>query len=516
MPLSLGALFGGLADALAPTAAAAEVGADVGAATLPTIVVTPSAIGGAEVGAEAGAGLLGGVDAGTAAAAAAAGGLGGAFGAAPFIGPTAGLGGGFGGFGGGGAGFGGPRAVGAFPGGSPGYNPLEAYELAHPEFAAGAGGAAGGLAPVAGASPLGAGFAPVALPPPPPPPPAPSTAPGVGGLLSGTGTGGASAIAGPPGVGANALVSQDLADLAAVPPVPAAGASPLPVLSEEGLGLGQAPSVGGAFNPGESTIAAYTSGAPAPAAGEQAIADTLIGSTPTGSFGTAGSLDNLAATGNLAGTLPPSAPTALGSTTTRAAAASSNPLSNLFSGGNMGTTLEAGGLGLGALALLMGLTKSQQKLPYQPQQENIANQAGANAANLSAEGQQFLQPSLTGQLPPQLEAQVQLALQDSINTTKARYASLGLGNSTMVSDQISYLQLQAEAMRGTLATQLAQTGTQLLSQSTQDLSLEGNIYSGLMQAQIAQDNALEQSVAQFAGSLALAGAISSTGVRKAA
>lgn len=181
--------------------------------------------------------------------------------------------------------------------------------------------------------------------------------------------------------------------------------------------------------------------------------------------------------------------------------------------GNIGSWVQNNPLMTAALALgggtLLKNLISPPKLPQQDNLEAIAQQAGSAAAANTAEGQQFLQPSLTGQLPPQLEAQVQQSLQDAINTTKARYASLGLGNSSMVSDQISYLQLQAEAMRGTLAQQLAQTGTQLLSQATSDLSIESNIYSSLMATQIAQDNALETSVSQFAGSLALASVLGS-------
>jgi hypothetical protein len=536
VPLSVGALLGGLADFLAPAAAAAPAAGELAAdATLPLITVTPSAI---EGGADA-AGLLGGIDAASAGSAAAAAGLGPADLLAPFIGPLAGLGG----LGAAGAAAGGLPLVpggtlagvspsGGLPGGAsyaesvPGIGVPELFNssgqfigyqagpfAAGPDLTAGASGAAGGLGtPPPGASfgagqPLGAGLGPAAVSAPPPPP-APSSAAGVGGISGGGGTGGASAIAAP-----NDLASNDFTDIAAAPAVSAASASPLPVLGAEGLGLGVQPSLGGALNPGESVIADSLLSSPAAtSASGFPISATATDPTAIGSFGAAGGgASPLAfATGSTSALGDVAPATGLGTATAAPAASSSGGL-------GLGNALEAGGLGLGALALLMGLKKSNQQPPGTAPLNQVANAANNQFGALNAEGQQFLQPSLTGQLPPGLEAQVTQALNDAIATTKGRYASLGLGNSTMASDQIAYLQLQAEAMRGTLAQQLAQTGTQLISQATNDLSISAGIYSNLMNAQIAQDTALETSVSQFAGSLALAGAISSTaGAKKAA
>jgi hypothetical protein len=163
--------------------------------------------------------------------------------------------------------------------------------------------------------------------------------------------------------------------------------------------------------------------------------------------------------------------------------------------------LAAGSLGLGAIGVGRSLLSGNSP-PYTSQLTSNAQQAGTMGTALSGEAQKFLQPSLTGQLPPQLEAQVQQALQQAITTEKSKYASLGLGNSTMSADQEASMQLQAEVMRGQLAQQLAQTGTQLMGQATQDLSIEAGIYQQLMNAQVQQDTALEQSITGFAQSLA--------------
>jgi hypothetical protein len=114
--------------------------------------------------------------------------------------------------------------------------------------------------------------------------------------------------------------------------------------------------------------------------------------------------------------------------------------------------------------------------------------------------QRFLQPSLTGVQPPQLEAQVQLAMRDAQSTMASKYASLGLGNSTMAAQAQANIQLETEAMRG----QLAAAGTSLMSAATSDLNVEASIYSELMNAQVAQDTALESSISGFANAVAYA------------
>lgn len=161
----------------------------------------------------------------------------------------------------------------------------------------------------------------------------------------------------------------------------------------------------------------------------------------------------------------------------------------------MAASLGLGGAGIIKNALNPGNQGDAQLL-------NLAQQAGGAANNLTHQANQLLKPELTGKLPPQLEAQVQQALHDATVTEQSKYASLGLSNSTMSADQQAYLQLQTEAMRGQLAQQLAQTGTTLMSQATQNLSLENQIYGELMQQQIANDQQLSNSITGFAGMLA--------------
>ena len=171
----------------------------------------------------------------------------------------------------------------------------------------------------------------------------------------------------------------------------------------------------------------------------------------------------------------------------------------------MAATLGLGGLGM-AKNLIGGI-------PNQGQLKGIAGQAGAQATALGAQGQGLLGPIEGGPLPGPLEQQVQNGIRDADAATKSRFAKLGLSGSTMETDALNNNQNQAQALRGTLALQLAQAGAQLISLANQDLGIEAGIFTNLMNAQIAQDSALEQSIARFAGSAAMASAISS---RKAA
>jgi hypothetical protein len=168
-----------------------------------------------------------------------------------------------------------------------------------------------------------------------------------------------------------------------------------------------------------------------------------------------------------------------------------------------GNPLQAAGLALGAGNIVKN-TIAPPQLPNQGELKSIANEAGTFSAQNASMAQKFLQPSLTGVLPPQLEAQVQLAMQDAQSTMASKYASLGLGNSTMAAQAQANIQLETEAMRGQLAQQLAATGTSLMSAATTDLNIEASIYNDLMNAQVHQDTALETSISGFANAVAYA------------
>lgn len=166
----------------------------------------------------------------------------------------------------------------------------------------------------------------------------------------------------------------------------------------------------------------------------------------------------------------------------------------------------AAGLGLGGIGLLKNAIGG---LPYQGQLKGVAGQDAALAGQNAATAQNLLGPIQGGPLPTALETQVTNQLNAANAATKSRFAQLGLSGSTMETDAINNNANQAEALRGTLALQLAQAGTQLMGLANQELGQEAGIFGNLMNAQISQDNALEQSIANFAGQAAIASAIQS-------
>jgi hypothetical protein len=165
----------------------------------------------------------------------------------------------------------------------------------------------------------------------------------------------------------------------------------------------------------------------------------------------------------------------------------------------------AAGLGLGGLGMLKNAFGG---LPNEKAQKGIAGQEAAMAAANAAQGQNLLGPIQGGPLPGALEQRVTNQLNDANVATKSRFARLGLSGSTMETDAINNNSNRAQELRGTLALQLAQAGMQLMGLANQELGMEAGIFQNLMNAQISQDNALEESIARFAGSAAMANAIS--------
>lgn len=267
-----------------------------------------------------------------------------------------------------------------------------------------------------------------------------------------------------------------------------------------GAGTGETPvsSPGGgptpsAAPPGVNPVTLPGIGSPAPGGGTGAAA--LAG--PSG----LDSLPSIGPGGTAANPLDLSATAAAGTP----AAPSTNPLTGIGSFLTKNPGLAAA-LGIGAAGTLLA-PKLAPKLAGTPPGSDalntLAQQESAFGAQQNATGQTLTQPLVTGQLPPGQEQSVQNAINDAISTTKARYASLGLTGSTMEADAISNIQNQATGVRATIEEQMAQTGLSASSQASGAFGLQGTIYSQLMQAQIAQDTALQSAIAQFASAAAI-------------
>jgi hypothetical protein len=170
---------------------------------------------------------------------------------------------------------------------------------------------------------------------------------------------------------------------------------------------------------------------------------------------------------------------------------------------------NAGMLGLLGLSAGAQLLNANKALPYSQQQLQAAEQAQGIAGQQAKFAKTTEQNLLSGTLPPGAEAAVAKGTQDAISTIKGRYASMGLTGSTMEADAIANAQQQATIQRFTIADQMAQLGTQAVSSATQALQLESNVYNGIMNAVLAQDQNLANAVSNFASSAALGTAIGS-------
>jgi len=175
-------------------------------------------------------------------------------------------------------------------------------------------------------------------------------------------------------------------------------------------------------------------------------------------------------------------------------------------GGNLGLT---GVLGAGALAQLLA---KQGGIPQQGNLDALAGTAQSTAAADRQLQKTLTDPLVTGNLPPDAQQAVNNALNDAIATTKARYAQLGLSGSTMEQDAINAVKNQTTALTFQIAQQMANTGLQAGQQGLNALGLQDQIFNQLMNAQIAQDTALQNAIAQFASAAALSTAI---GTKKA-
>lgn len=179
-----------------------------------------------------------------------------------------------------------------------------------------------------------------------------------------------------------------------------------------------------------------------------------------------------------------------------------------FFGNNAGL-LALLGAGLGGellapkLANALGLTN----VPQQPQLTGIANQAQGIANQQFGTGTTLEQPLVTGVLPPDQQAQIDQGLNNAIGAIKGKYASLGLSGSTMETSAIADATQNAQVIKGQIEQQMFQSGATAVSNALANMNLADSVYTQLLDAQVAQDNQLQQSIGQFASSLALGSAI---------
>jgi len=287
-----------------------------------------------------------------------------------------------------------------------------------------------------------------------------------GGFLSslfGGGSGGGIPAVPDAGVGA-----VGAAPVASAPTSPAITAGPSASAVADPLGLGGGTGGATGIGGGSDVLSQYLGGG-------SGVTPNLPAQTIT--------TDPVNIPGLNAGGATPAAPTTPASASTPAASR------GLF--GNNPALQTALGTGVVGLDLLKGL----QTPPGVSSLKDLAGQE----KNLATAGQAQEWAGNNGVLPAGANAKVQQNLNASIAAIKSNYAKMGMSGSSAETADINAAQQAALAETFQIGQGLAQQG---LSEVTSATGLEGTLLGQILQAETAQDTALGQSLAGFAGATA--------------
>jgi len=202
-------------------------------------------------------------------------------------------------------------------------------------------------------------------------------------------------------------------------------------------------------------------------------------------------------------------------------ATSSTDLSNLVkspsSGSGGGGTSQAStvsdslGIKPNAGAIISGiglgnaLINGRQSPPYSPQLNQTAAAASATADQQTSAGQALQQWQTTGTLPASYESQVQRAAQDAKTRAISNAAAQGLPTdptkNTALAQQLNAIDAAIPGQREAIATQLAQSGQQMINAGLQATGITSGVYQNLATLQNQKDQATGQAIANFATAL---------------
>lgn len=191
---------------------------------------------------------------------------------------------------------------------------------------------------------------------------------------------------------------------------------------------------------------------------------------------------------------------------------------------NPGALLGAGILGFealnqptipGASSAAGNLSSAADKLAGQGNALIGPNAAtlGSTAGNLTTQGTTIANDAAAGKLPPGLEQQLQTAAASAKATIRSQYASRGMSGSSAEQQDLSNVDNQIAAQRGTLAQSLLAQGineqsqgaslaSTLLSTGIQETGLSTALYESILKDSLAQDASLSDALAKFAAGLA--------------
>lgn len=163
-----------------------------------------------------------------------------------------------------------------------------------------------------------------------------------------------------------------------------------------------------------------------------------------------------------------------------------NTILNAIKGtGSIGDVLKANAnLAIPAAGLAYSAYKGNQPLPGQSENEGIANSVAAQSAELRS----YLS---SGQLPPGLQSKLMQDANAAKAAIRSRYASMGLSGSSSERQELGAVDTQVTAQRAEMARSLLETGIG-------EANLASNMYNHMSQQALQEDEALGNSIANFA------------------
>ncbi len=187
-----------------------------------------------------------------------------------------------------------------------------------------------------------------------------------------------------------------------------------------------------------------------------------------------------------------------------AAAGPSSPIGSALSGAKDWLSSNQGWLSpaIAGLGLGYDLLKGNETPQYEPQVGGAARNITAAAQGLEQQGGQLQSYLTSGNLPPGVNASLDVATNSAIASIKSQYASLGMSGSSAEAEDINNVMLEKQAQGSQIALSLYQQGTSEITSALGAFGEEANIYSQLMDVGIQQNAELGQAISSFAAALA--------------
>lgn len=169
-------------------------------------------------------------------------------------------------------------------------------------------------------------------------------------------------------------------------------------------------------------------------------------------------------------------------------AASTNSIVNAIKNPSFSSVGDA--LSNNASILLPGAALGYQALQGASEPEGLGD-IKAQADRLNAQGQELQSYLQSGKLPAGLQSSLTQAAQSAKATIRSQYASRGMSGSSAEAQDLANVDQRIQAQGASLAVNLLQQGIT-------ETNLSSQLYSAIMQRELAEDKMLSDSITNFA------------------